>query len=65
MFFHHRLLDAGLPFGGVIVNRMREVGAEGEGAGGGGGLEKQLGTELAQKVARNFDDYVRLAERDR
>ena len=25
MYFHHRLLDAGLPFGGVVVNRVHEV----------------------------------------
>ena len=65
VFFHHRLLDAGLPFGGVVVNRMREAAGSGEGAGAGAGLEKLLGKELARKVERNFEDYVRLAERDR
>jgi hypothetical protein len=32
---------------------------------GGDRLERLLGRELGRKVARNFDDYVRLAERDR
>ena len=64
VFFHHRLLDAGLPFGGVIVNRMRELPGSGSGSDGVAGLEKLLDKELARKVARNFEDYVRLAERD-
>ena len=63
VFFHHRLLDAGLPFGGVIVNRMRDLPAKGADAAA--ELEKLLDKELAQKVERNFEDYVRLAERDR
>ena len=32
VFFHHRLLDAGLPFGGVVVNRMRELASDGKGS---------------------------------
>jgi anion-transporting ArsA/GET3 family ATPase len=63
VFFHHRLLDAGLPFGGVIVNRMQDLPAAG--ADGPDELEKLLDEELARKVAHNFDDYLRLAERDR
>jgi anion-transporting ArsA/GET3 family ATPase len=64
VFFHHRLLDAGRPFGGVIVNRMRDL------PGGGGSvslakLEELLDEELARKVAHNLEDYARLAERDR
>ena len=64
VFFHHRLLDAGLPFGGVVMNRMREA-PPASGADGVAGLEKALGKDLAAKVERNFEDYVRLAERDR
>ena len=63
VFFHHRLLDSGLPFGGVIVNRTHELPA------GGGDVEdevaKLVGAELGRKVARNLEDYRRLAERDR
>jgi anion-transporting ArsA/GET3 family ATPase len=62
VFFHHRLLDAGMPFGGVVVNRMRDI----ESAGAPDGeLAKLVGDELAGKVARNLEDYERLAERDR
>ena len=63
VFFHHRLLDAGLPFGGVVVNRMRDLpSARG---GSAARLYEQLDKELARKVERNFEDYARLAERDR
>jgi anion-transporting ArsA/GET3 family ATPase len=62
VYFHHRLLDGGLPFGGVIVNRMRDIELDGASAGE---LEDLLGEALGQKVARNLDDYRRLAERDR
>jgi len=63
-YFSHKLRDLDLPFGGVVVNRVREqVTArptpklESELAG-------LLGHKLAGKVARNLDDEVRLAERD-
>jgi anion-transporting ArsA/GET3 family ATPase len=64
-FFHHRLLDAGLPFSGVVVNRMHEL-AEAEGNGRvAKEVEKLVGEPLANKVVRNLEDYARLAERDR
>jgi anion-transporting ArsA/GET3 family ATPase len=59
-WFHNRLLDAGLPFGGAVVNRVQppvEAGAAGD-------LDQLLGDELARKVQRNLEDFVRLAERD-
>jgi len=62
VFFHHRLLDAGLPFGGVIVNRMRELDGDQASAAA---LHELLDEGLARKVERNFEDYLRLAERDR
>jgi anion-transporting ArsA/GET3 family ATPase len=66
IFFHHRLLDAGLPFGGVIVNRMRELDSSGsDTANVSGELEKLLDKGLVRKVERNYEDYLRLAERDR
>jgi anion-transporting ArsA/GET3 family ATPase len=62
-FFHHRLLDSGLPFGGVVVNRTHELAA---GAGGAASeVEELLGEQLGRKVLRNLEDYRRLAERDR
>jgi anion-transporting ArsA/GET3 family ATPase len=62
-FFHHRLLDAGLPFSGVVVNRMHQLlehnGRVAE------EMEALVGERLAHKVVRNLDDYRRLGERDR
>jgi anion-transporting ArsA/GET3 family ATPase len=63
IFFRRRLAEAGMPFGGVIVNRMHEEGlAKGK---LGGAADELLGEALGRKVARTFDDYRRLAERDR
>lgn len=65
VFFHDKLATAGLPFGGVIVNRVHhdqlgdasldDVAAE---------LAPELGDRLAAKVAENFRDYHVLAARD-
>ena len=63
IFFRRRLAEAGMPFGGVIVNRMHEEGlAKGK---LGGAAAELLGEPLGRKVARTFEDYRRLAERDR
>jgi anion-transporting ArsA/GET3 family ATPase len=63
-FFSHRLRDADLPFGGVIVNRMREQLA----AKPTPKLESELAVlldgKLARKVVQNLDDHLRLADRD-
>jgi len=61
MFFHHRLLDAGLPFAGAVVNRMHPLA----GASPSAPLPQLLGDELARKVERNLEDYRVLAERDK
>jgi anion-transporting ArsA/GET3 family ATPase len=63
IFFHHRLLDAGLPFAGVVANRVHEP----PGAAGDRVAEEVaglLGEALAAKVVRNLEDYRKLAERD-
>ena len=57
VYFHHRLLDAGLPFAGVVVNRMHPPGSDELPAG--------LEDELAQKVEASLRDLRTLAERDR
>ena len=66
VYFHRKLVEANLPFGGVIVNKVHyeselpphEEGLERE-------LEEALGDEdLARRVAENYDDYRALAERD-
>jgi anion-transporting ArsA/GET3 family ATPase len=60
VFFHHRLLDSGLPFGGVVVNRMHA-----DAPASAGEVDELLGEELGRKVASNLEDFRRLAERDR
>jgi anion-transporting ArsA/GET3 family ATPase len=67
VYFHRKLVEAKLPFGGVIVNkvhypaeRLRDDGVELP-----AGLERRLGDgDLARRVAENFSDYQALAERD-
>jgi anion-transporting ArsA/GET3 family ATPase len=63
IFFHHRLLESGLPFTGAIVNRSHEPVP-----GGDGTVEREIqqlvGERLGRKVVRNLEDYRRLAERD-
>ena len=62
-FFHERLQEGGLPFAGVIANRVRmpvpahkaDVAEE---------VEKLLGEPLARKVVRTWDEERVLAARD-
>ncbi len=67
VYFHRKLVEAKLPFGGVIVNKVHYP-AEDLGDGGGemeAALAEKLGdAELATRVAENFADYQALAERD-
>jgi anion-transporting ArsA/GET3 family ATPase len=67
VYFHRRLVEAELPFGGVIVNKVHyesemesgddDVAAE---------LDELLGDrDLAARVAANLADYQALAARDR
>ena len=65
VYFHRKLVEAQLPVGGVIVNKVHyeteanltsgEVQAD---------LSELLDEDLAERVARNFADYQALAERD-
>ena len=60
-FFHHRLLDAGLPFAGIVANRVRpELPARTARAPS----SRMVGGELAAKVLASFEDERRLAARD-
>ncbi len=67
VYFHRKLVEAKLPFGGVIVNKVHyaaEKLADGDGDLR-AELEQRLGDEaLAGRVADNFGDYQALAERD-
>jgi anion-transporting ArsA/GET3 family ATPase len=73
VYFHRKLVEAKLPFGGVIVNKvhypaehLRGDGEDGSGAGAlRATLAEKLGDEgLANRVTENFADYQALAERD-
>jgi anion-transporting ArsA/GET3 family ATPase len=69
VYFHRQLVEAELPFGGVIVNKVHyeEAIAEEEGATG---VESELAAalgdpDLARRVAANLADFRALSARDR
>jgi anion-transporting ArsA/GET3 family ATPase len=65
VYFHRKLVEAKLPVGGVIVNKVHyETEADLEGDGVAKDLKKPLGRDLADRVAANFADYQALAQRD-
>jgi anion-transporting ArsA/GET3 family ATPase len=61
MYFHRRLKDAGLPFAGVIANRVRSA----DGPASLDELSELLGPDLAARVQDSYEGARRLAERDR
>jgi anion-transporting ArsA/GET3 family ATPase len=65
VYFHRKLVEAKLPVGGVIVNKVHYETEEDLSQGRvEGELEKVLGADLAGRVASNFADYQALAQRD-
>ena len=67
VYFHRKLVEAKLPFGGVIVNKVHypAENLRGESDDLPAALAEKLGDEdLARRVAANFSDYQALAERD-
>ncbi len=69
VYFHRKLVEAKLPFGGVIVNKVHypaeQLQGEDEVEDLPAALAEKLGDEdLARRVAANFSDYQALAERD-
>jgi anion-transporting ArsA/GET3 family ATPase len=67
VYFHRKLVEAKLPFGGVIVNKVHyfsdQLRSDGEDLRR--ALAEQLEDEdLGERVAANFADYRTLAERD-
>ncbi|HEX2468917.1 MAG TPA: ArsA-related P-loop ATPase [Solirubrobacterales bacterium] len=67
VYFHRKLVEAKLPFGGVIVNKVHyEDEMPVERAELGPELTEAVGDEeLAQRVRENFEDFRTLSERDR
>jgi anion-transporting ArsA/GET3 family ATPase len=67
VYFHRKLVEAKLPFGGVIVNKVHyedEMPVEHEELGP--ELTEAVGDEgLAARVRENFEDFRALSERDR
>jgi anion-transporting ArsA/GET3 family ATPase len=67
VYFHRKLVEAKLPFGGVIVNKVHYPTEKlrGDGDDLSTALAEKLGDEdLARRVSENFADYQALAERD-
>jgi anion-transporting ArsA/GET3 family ATPase len=67
VYFHRKLVEAKLPFGGVIVNKVHYPAERlrGDGEDLQATLAGKLGDEgLARRVGENFADYQALAERD-
>ena len=65
LWFRRTLEEGGLPFAGVVVNRVHhDMLGDAEPDDLEAALEKQLGPELTARVAENFRDYHVLAHRD-
>jgi anion-transporting ArsA/GET3 family ATPase len=65
VYFHRKLVEAKLPFGGVVVNKVQYAGAVDQ-PDLAATLESAIGdAELAGRIASNYADYSALAERDR
>src|SRR5215204_4466231 len=67
VYFHRKLVEAKLPFGGVIVNKVHYPAEEiaDDSVDLPAALAEKLDDEdLARRVAANFSDYQALAERD-
>jgi anion-transporting ArsA/GET3 family ATPase len=65
IWFRRTLTEGGLPFAGVIVNRVHhDILGEAEPEHLVSALDAELTGDLAARVAENFFDYHRLAQRD-
>jgi anion-transporting ArsA/GET3 family ATPase len=63
IFFHGKLAEHGMPFGGLVINRVHALdGAAGDADAA--ALEAALGAGLAGKVGRAYAEEQALAERD-
>ncbi len=64
IFFRGKLREAGMPFGGLIVNRVQLDLVEGDPDAAAAELEGELGPELTEKVAETLRELRVLADRD-
>jgi anion-transporting ArsA/GET3 family ATPase len=65
IWFRRTLEEGGLPFAGAVVNRVHhDMLGDDEPDALDAALAKELGPELATRVAKNFHDYHVLAQRD-
>jgi anion-transporting ArsA/GET3 family ATPase len=65
VYFHRKLVEAKLPVGGVIVNKVHyETEADLTSGEVQADLSDLLSEQLAERVAENFADYQALAQRD-
>ncbi len=65
IWFRRTLEEGGLPFAGVIINRVHhDMLGQHEPVDVSAALADELGAELAERVAQNFHDYHVLARRD-
>lgn len=67
VFFHEKLIEAGMNFGGAVVNRVRYRLLDGpvDEAGVANEVESTSGNrDLAERVSKTLSEYEHLAERD-
>jgi anion-transporting ArsA/GET3 family ATPase len=65
IFFRGKLADAGMPFGGLVVNRVQLDLVDGDPDEAAAQLDGDIGDELRAKVAATLRELQVLAERDR
>jgi anion-transporting ArsA/GET3 family ATPase len=58
IFFHGKLREADMPFGGLVVNRLHSA------PGGNGAVPAELGEDLAKRVTAAAHELEALAERE-
>ena len=63
-YFHAKLAEAGMPFGGVVVNRIHEQAGVETSTALDAELSELLDPGLARKVTRDLSDHNRLADHD-
>ncbi len=64
IFFRGKLREAGMPFGGLVVNRVQLDPIEGDADAAAAELEDELGPQLAAKVGETLRELQVLAARD-